>query len=127
MLCAVCIQAYISNQQPCDIDLVSGKLSVVVSLSAQLLELEQDVVRGLVLRQPSLLARASEGLQSKVTAYADIFGDDVGQVRTQVVWLRGVPCPAHRQLFQALLLLLLRCPSGCLDRCALIKALLTLL
>ena len=47
----------------------------------QLLELDQLVVRGLVLRQPSLLARASEGLQSKVTAYADIFGEDVGQVR----------------------------------------------
>jgi hypothetical protein len=45
-----------------------------------LLELEQDAVRGLVLRQPSLLARASDGLQSKVTAYADIFGEDVGQV-----------------------------------------------
>jgi hypothetical protein len=36
-----------------------------------------------VLRQPSLLARASEGLQGKVTAYADIFGEDVGQVSRQ--------------------------------------------
>jgi hypothetical protein len=62
----------------------------LVSLCAQLLELEQDVVRGLVLRQPSLLARASEGLQSKVTAYADIFGEDVGQVRTHAVLLLGV-------------------------------------
>lgn len=46
----------------------------------QLLQLEQDVVRGLVLRQPSLLARASEGLQSKVKEYADIFEDEVGLV-----------------------------------------------
>jgi hypothetical protein len=46
----------------------------------QLLQLEQDVVRGLVLRQPSLLARASEGLQSKVKEYADIFEDEVGVV-----------------------------------------------
>jgi hypothetical protein len=61
----------------------------IVSVCVQLLELEQDVVRGLVLRQPSLLARASEGLQSKVTAYADIFGEDVGQVRTQAVLLHG--------------------------------------
>lgn len=49
----------------------------------QLLELEREVVQGLVLRQPSLLARASEGLQGKVTAYADIFGEDVGQVSSQ--------------------------------------------
>lgn len=51
----------------------------------QLLELEREVVQGLVLRQPSLLARASEGLQGKVTAYADIFGEDVGQVNRQEV------------------------------------------
>lgn len=38
------------------------------------------MVRGLVLRQPSLLARASEGLQSKVKEYADIFEDEVGLV-----------------------------------------------
>lgn len=37
-------------------------------------------MRNLVQRQPSLLARASESLQTKVTAYAEIFGEDVGQV-----------------------------------------------
>lgn len=52
----------------------------------QLLQLEQDVVRGLVLRQPSLLARASEGLQSKVKEYADIFEDEVGLVSRLLGW-----------------------------------------
>lgn len=63
--------------------------SIVPTKPQQLLELEREVVQGLVLRQPSLLARASEGLQGKVTAYADIFGEDVGQV-SRVVWLCSV-------------------------------------
>lgn len=44
-------------------------------------------MRGLVLRQPSLLARTSEGLSGKVEAYAELFGADaVGKVR-----LEGLP------------------------------------
>jgi hypothetical protein len=38
-------------------------------------------VRALVLRQPSLLARTTEGLAGKVDAYAEMFGrDSVGKV-----------------------------------------------
>jgi hypothetical protein len=48
----------------------------------QLLGLERDAVRALVLRQPSLLARTTEGLAGKVDAYAEMFGsDNVGKVR----------------------------------------------
>lgn len=44
--------------------------------------MEPAGVRSLVLRQPSLLARASEGLQSKVDAYGELFGQQhLGQVR----------------------------------------------
>lgn len=81
----------------------------------QLLELEREVVQGLVLRQPSLLARASEGLQGKVTAYADIFGEDVGQVNRQEVGRQAgsgappiaVPCLARRWVACAAI-----CPWG---------------
>lgn len=44
-------------------------------------------VRALVLRQPSLLARTTEGLQSKVDAYMELFGQDhLGQVIAFACW-----------------------------------------
>lgn len=52
-------------------------------------------MRNLVQRQPSLLARASESLQTKVTAYAEIFGEDVGQVSSINRQERGHSCQGH--------------------------------
>jgi hypothetical protein len=57
-----------------------------VPVLLQLLGLQPEAVRALVLRQPSLLARTTEGLAGKVDAYAEMFGrDSVGKVR-----MRGV-------------------------------------
>lgn len=42
----------------------------------QLLGLETDKIQALILRQPSLLARTSEGLQAKIDAYTDMFGEE---------------------------------------------------
>jgi hypothetical protein len=39
-----------------------------------------EAVRGLALRQPSLLSRATDGLQAKVDAYGDLFAPDTGVV-----------------------------------------------
>jgi hypothetical protein len=53
----------------------------------QLLDLDMAAVRALVLRQPSLLARTTEGLQSKVDAYMELFGQDhLGQVIAFACW-----------------------------------------
>lgn len=50
----------------------------------QLLDLDMATVRALVLRQPSLLARTTEGLQSKVDAYVELFGQEhLGQVKPE--------------------------------------------
>jgi hypothetical protein len=72
----------------------------------QLLGLERDAVRALVLRQPSLLARTTEGLAGKVDAYAEMFGsDNVGKVRTSVAgggWRVVMQRELHRSCREAL-------------------------